>query len=151
MVTLDGAGDGASGFDDVRVQCPLDEKRDALHGTRLLGKAADESRAYRFPLLLGFRDTLQRREEPCGGIDAYKRHIETAVEHRLDMVALSGPEQPGIHKHPREAIADGAVYQRCCDRAVDTARESTERTLMTYSRTDILDGIIHETRHCPVA
>ena len=65
--------------------------------------------------------------------------------------SLPGPEQPGIHKHAREAIADGAVYQRCCDRAVDTTRESTERTFMTYSRTDILDGIVHETGHRPVA
>src|SRR5450759_6041849 len=107
MVTLDGAGDGASGFDDVRIQCPLDEKRDTLHGTRLLGKAVDEGRAYRFAFLLGFRDTLQRREEPCGGIHAHKRHIETAMEHRFDTVALSGPEHPASQKNAGKATAVG--------------------------------------------
>src|SRR5664280_998949 len=150
-MTLDRTGDGISRFNDVRVQCPLDEKWDALHGPRLLGKAIDKSGTYGFAFLLGFRDTLQRREEPCGGIHTHKRDIETAMEHRLDTVALPGPEQPGVHKHAREAIADGAVHQRRSDRTVDTARESTERTFVSYSRTDVLDGVIHETRHRPVA
>ena len=151
VVALDGAGDGASGFDDVRVQCPLDEKRDALHRTCLLGKAVDEGGTDRSSLLLGVRDALQRREESSGGVDAHKRHVEPTVEHGLDAVAFSGSEQPGVDKHAREAIADSAVDQCRRDRTVDTSREGAERALIADSRTDILDGIVHERGHCPVA
>ncbi len=82
---------------------------------------------------------------------AHKRHVEPTVEHGLDAVAFSGSEEPGVDKHAREAVADSAVDQCRRDRTVDTSREGAERALIADSRADILDGIVHERGHCPVA
>src|SRR5690606_28032120 len=100
---------------------------------------ADERLTDRLALRLRIGHATKLLEELLLRVDDDEAHPEVAPERALDALALALAEQPCVHEDARELIADRPVDQRCRDRRVDTARQSTDHLGITDLATDLLD------------
>ncbi len=93
------AGLGAGRFDNVGIDRALRQPLDALELVRLLVEHLDEIAADDLAFFFRIADSLERGEEPVGGIDANDVDTEVFAEGVHNLVAFVVPQQSRVDKH----------------------------------------------------
>ena len=138
-------------LDHVRVQRALRQEIRAANLVRRLVEHLDEQPADGLALLLGIGHAGQLAEEARRGVHLDQRNVVRAAEQPLDLLGLALPQQPVIHEHAGELVADGLVQQHRDHRRIDAARQPANH----LRRPDLLaqprDLGVAEGGHRPVA
>ncbi len=86
-----------------------------------------------------------------GRVDVHQRNVVVAAEQRDHLVGFGEPQQPVVDEHAGELLADRLVDQHRRDRRVDAAREPADHPALADLGADLLDRLLLEGAHGPVA
>ena len=81
----------------------------------------------------------------------HQRDVVVVAEQRDDLLGLAEPQQAVIDEHAGELLADRLVDQHRRDRRIDAAREAADHPALADLRADLLDRLVLEGAHGPVA
>ena len=95
-------------------------------------------------------DAVERAQEPVRGPDMDQVDREVTPEGRLDLLGLATAQQPGVHEHARQLVADGAVDEQRGDRGVHAARQRAQHLLVTDLRADRRGHLLDDRHAGPV-
>ena len=95
-------------------------------------------------LALGVGHALQRRKELLGRVHGHERDAEMLAEGRDHLLGLAQPQQPVIHEHAGQLVADRAVDQQRRHGRVDAAGERADDLAAADLGADALDRVGHE-------
>ena len=71
-------------------------------------------------------------------------------ERLFDLLGLARTQEPGVHEHARQLIADGPVHQECRDARVHPAGQGAVDLCVAHGGADPLDGIVDDVGRRPV-
>ena len=114
-------------------------------------KDIDEELANRLALLLRIGDAGERGQKCLRCINVNERNIVVPPEQREHLFGLGEPQQTMVHEHAGEPIADRLVDQHRRDRGVDAAGEATDHPALADLSPDLLDRLLLEGAHGPIA
>ena len=118
---------------------------------RLGVEHVDEQPADGLALLLRVLDAFERLEERVLGVDVHQRDVVAVAEQRHDLLRLGEPQQAVIDEDAGELLADRLVNEHGGDRRVDAARQSADHPALAHLLADLLDRLVLEGAHGPVA
>ena len=154
VVRLDGdrrpAGERHA-LDHVGIERALRQELGAAELLRFRLEHVDEQLADGLALLLGIGDAGERVEEHRLGVDVHQRNVVVAAEQRHHLLGLGEPHQAVVDEHAGELLADRLVDQHRGDRGVDAARQAADHPALADLRADLLDRLLLEGAHGPVA
>ena len=99
----------------------------------------------------GIGDAGERGEKRLGRVDVHERNVVVAAEQRDHLVGFGEPQQPVVDEHAGEPLADRLVDQHRRHRRVDAAREPADHPALADLGADLLDRLLLEGAHGPVA
>ncbi len=111
----------------------------------------DEQFADDLALGLGIVDAFQRVDERVGRIHMHQRDVVAVAEHGDDALGFGEPHQAVIDQHAGQLIADRFVNENRRDRRVDAAGQSANHFALADLGADLLDRLVLEGAHGPVA
>ena len=150
-MALDPGGCPRAALDDVRIQRALDqEPRSGIQLSRLLLEHPDEVLADDLPLALRVRHSVQTRQEQVGPIEMDQRDLEVLRERGHDLLGLSGAQQPVVHEHARQVLADGPVHEERRHRGIHAARQRADRVGLADLQADPFDRPLDHVHGRPV-
>ena len=107
------------------------------------------------PMVLRFAsgsvDAVERVEEQRLGVDVHERDVVAVAEQRDDLLGLAEPQQAVVDEHAGELLADRLVDQHRGDRGIDAAGQAADHPALADLRADLLDRLVLEGAHGPVA
>ena len=118
---------------------------------RLRLEHVDEQLADRLALLLGIADAVERAEEQRFRLNVHERDVVAVAEQRHDLLRLAEPHQAVVDEHAGELLADRFVDQHRRHRRVDAARQAADHPALADLLADLLDRLVAEGAHGPVA
>ena len=111
----------------------------------------DEQAADGLALLFRVADAGQLAEEKLRGINVNQRDVVVMPEQVDHGLGLVQPQQAVIDEHAGELVADRLVDQHRGDRGIDAAGEAADHPALADLRADLLDRLLAEGAHGPVA
>ena len=81
----------------------------------------------------------------------HERNIVVTAEQRHHILGLAEPQQPVIDEHARELLADGLMNENRGDGGIDAAGQPADHPALADLAADLLDGLVFERAHRPVA
>ena len=155
VVALDharGAARGGHGLDHVGVQRALREKVEVAQLLGLRLEHVNEHRADGLALFLGVALAREGGKELILGVGINEVDVEVVAEHSLHQFGLALAQQPVVHEHAGEPVADGAVDERRGHARIDAAAQAAQHLLVLADlRADLVNGQIDKGAHVPVA
>ena len=160
VVALDVRRAGAAaGLDHVGVERALHEELDRVplgvggadDVARRLLEDADELAADDLALLLGVGDPVERGEELLAGVDDDQVDAGRRDELLLDLLGLTGPQQPVVDEHAGQLVADGALHQRGGHGGVDTTGQGAQHPALADLLADRGDLVLDHVGRGPRA
>jgi hypothetical protein len=111
----------------------------------------DEQAADGLALGLRVADAGQLAQEHVAGVHVDQRDVVVVAEQGDDLVGLVLAQQAGVDEHAGQLVADRLVDQDGGHRAVDAARQAADHLAVADLVADLLDHLLAEGRHGPVA
>ena len=137
-------------LDDVGIDRPLGQERDAAELGRLALEDADEEAADDLALALGRGHALEGGDELVGGVDAADIEVELRPEPVHEAVELALAQQAVVDEDAGQAPADGLVDDEGRDERVDAAAQPADDALLAHRAADLRDLALDERGHVPV-
>jgi hypothetical protein len=137
-------------LDDIRIDRSLREPLHAPHLGRLALEHVDEQSADDLALLLGIVDPGECPEEFVARIDVNDPHAEVTRERVHHLLGFVLPQQPVVHEHAGQPLADRAMQQCSGDGGIDTAGQTEQHLLIAHLPANRLDRLRGVVVHVPV-
>jgi len=118
---------------------------------RLAVEDVDEQLADDLALGLGVGDAGQFAQEQLAGVHVDQRNVVVVAEQGDDLLGLLEAQQAGVDEHAGQLVADRLVYKHGGHRAVDAARQAADHLAGSDLVADLLDHLLPERGHGPVA
>lgn len=151
----------AQRLNQIRVKSSLKEPLDLscigsvlgllLDADRLLLEQIDEGVAN--DLALGFRlgDACKAAKEKLCSVNDCEVNVKMVRKRLLDLFALVQAHQASVHKNGVEPVANGLLHETGCNRAIDTARDSTDDlSVLANKLADAFNLLLDKVLHLPV-
>ena len=99
----------------------------------------------------GVGDAFELAEELLRRINMHQRDVVVLAEHVDDGLGLVQPHHAMIDEHAGELVADRLVDQHRGHRGIDAAGEAADHPALADLRADLVDRLLAERAHGPVA
>ena len=99
----------------------------------------------------GIGDAGELAEEQRLRLHVHERNVVVVAEQRHDLLRLAEPQQAVVDEHAGELLADRLVDQHRRDRGIDAARKPADHPALADLLADLLDRLLPERAHGPVA
>ena len=146
----------ATGFHDVGVQRPLDQKIDTATRSRFLDDLAggifehpDELAPDDLSLRLGLLDALERVQEALPRIHGHQPNVGGSDKIALHLLNLSCSQQAMINEDARQLLSDGSLHESGGDGRVDSPRQATDNSRVPHLITNSRNLLVDDPRHRP--
>ena len=154
VVRLDGDGRAAGeghALDHVRVERALGEEGRTADLFGLGLEHLDEQSADGLALGFGVGNALESAEELFGFIHVNEGNVVGIAEQAHHLFGLAGAHQAVVDEDAGELGADGLVDEHRRHGAVDAARQAADDALEADLSLDVVDRLVAERGHGPVA
>ena len=94
---------------------------------------------------------VERAEEQLFRLNVHERDVVAVAEQRHDLLRLAEPQQAVVDEHAGELLADRLVDQHRRHRRVDAAGQAADHPALADLLADLLDRLVAERAHGPVA
>ena len=154
VVRLDrhrGAAGEGDALDHVGIERALRQEIGAADLLGLRIEHVDEQPADGLALLFGIGDALELAEEKLRCINMHQRDVVVMPEQVDHGLGLVEAQQAVIDEDAGELVADRLVDQHGGDRGIDAAGEAADHPALADLGADLLDRLLAEGAHGPVA
>ena len=154
VVRLDrhrGAAGEGDALDHVGIERALREEIRAADLFRFRVEHVDEQAADGLALDFGVGDACELAEELLRRINVHQRDVVVMPEQVDDGLGLVEPQHAVIDEHAGELVADRFMDQHRGHRRIDAAGEAADHPALADLGADLLDRLLAEGAHGPVA
>src|SRR5208337_4668307 len=127
-------------FDNVRIDRTLYQVLYLLLPRHFL-KYAYKRLACCLSLLFGIYNSVERIKKSRLCIDYRQRHVTKSL---LDVFSFPLAHQSCVHVHRVQISSQRLVRERCANRAIDAARESDDRSMISHFSLDFCDCALNK-------